>query len=267
MSCPKCGFQQDGGETCLRCGIVFTRYHAAAELRRVRMESAASPIQPEAGLFRRLYRIFRWVGPAALIIALMLIFRPSHSPQIELNPEATKRAETKLQEFHKSMGQGSEQRLDMDESELNGWLSANLALKKPQGSDTPAPQKGDSLIDTAKTATGGQSIDKETLEQARSSIRDVKIELLEDALRIYALFDVRGVDMSLEIEGQPVVRDGYLKLEPTGGKLGSFPLVAGALRSVTDRLFDSPQNKEKFKLPPDIQDIRIENAHLVIISR
>jgi hypothetical protein len=86
-------------------------------------------------------------------------------------------------------------------------------------------------------------------------------------LRIYAVFDFHGVDLSLELEGPLVVRDGYIKLEPTGGKLGSLPLMAGTLQSVTDRLFDSPENKEKFRLPPQIQDIRVEHGQLVVLSR
>jgi hypothetical protein len=75
------------------------------------------------------------------------------------------------------------------------------------------------------------------------------------------------MDFSLELEGTPVVRNGYLKLEPIRGKIGSLPLMAGALKSATDRLFDSPQNREKFRLPPEIEDIRVEQAQLVIISR
>jgi hypothetical protein len=75
------------------------------------------------------------------------------------------------------------------------------------------------------------------------------------------------MDLSLELEGKPVIRDGYIMLESSGGKLGSLPMMAGTLKSATDRLFNSPQNREKFKLPPDIQDVRIEQGQLIIISR
>jgi hypothetical protein len=39
------------------------------------------------------------------------------------------------------------------------------------------------------------------------------------------------------------------------------------LRSAADRLFSSPENKEKFKLPPYIQDVRVENGNMVVLSR
>ena len=230
-------------------------------------EADAGTTQKAIGPFRKFYRVFRWASLAGLIIVLFLMLRPSPPPRIAPTLEAAKRAEAKIEEFQSSAGQGTEQRLEMDESELNGWLGDNLALKRPEGSIPARPKTPESLIDLAKTATGGQPAGGEALEQAQSSVRDVRIELLEDSLRIYTLFDFHGMDLSLELEGQLAIHEGYLKLEPTAGKLGSLPLMAGTIKSVTDRLFEAPGNKEKFKLPPNIQDIRIEQGRLVIISR
>jgi hypothetical protein len=265
MNCPKCGFQQDDGTECLRCGIIFARYHSGTES--LPPKATPNPVQPAIGRFRRFYRIFRWVCLAGTILVLFLILRPSSPPRIEASPEAVQSAETKIAEFQSSLEQGSGQRLEMDEPELNGWLRNNLALKKPAGSRATIPQNTESLIELAKVATGGQAVNNADLEQAQTSVRDVRIELLEDRLLIYALFDFHGMDLSLEIEGQPVVRDGYLRLEPSGGKLGSLPLMAATLQSATARIFDSPENKEKFKLPPSVQDIRVEQGHLIVLSR
>jgi hypothetical protein len=267
MNCPKCGYQQDAGTECLRCGIIFARYHSEAVSLPPEAKFGPNPVRPAIGKFRRFYRIFRWVCLAATILVLFLILRPSSPPRIEASPAAAESAESKIEQFQSSIGLGTEQRLEMDESELNGWLRNNLALKKSSGSEPAIPQNTENLIELAKTATGGQTISNETLEQAQTSVRDVKIELLEKSLRVYALFDLHGMDLSLEIEGQPVVRDGYIKLEPSSGKLGSLPLMAGTLQQATARIFDSPENKEKFKLPPDIRDIRIEQGQLVVISR
>jgi hypothetical protein len=267
MNCPKCGYQQDAGTECLRCGIIFARYRSGAVSLPPEAKPGPNPVQPAIGKLRRFYRIFRWVCLAGTIFVLFLIFRPSSPPRIEASPAAAESAESKIELFQSSIGLGTEQRLEMDESELNGWLRNNLALKKSAGSKPANPQDTETLIELAKTATGGRTISNEDLEQAQTSVRDVKIELLENSLRVYALFDLHGVDLSLEIEGQPVVRDGYIKLEPSSGKLGSLPLMAGTLQRATARIFDSPENKEKFKLPPDIRDIRIEQGQLVVLSR
>ncbi len=154
----------------------------------------------------------------------------------------------------------------MDQAEVNAWLGANLGLKKPD-SQFLASQTQESLFELAKTAAGGRRIDRDSFQQAQSSVRDIKVELTNDSLLLYTIFDLHGMDMSLELEGKLSVQDGYLRMEPIAGKLGSLPLMLGTLRAVTARLFDSPENREKFKLPPYIRDIGIENGNLVIISR
>jgi hypothetical protein len=75
------------------------------------------------------------------------------------------------------------------------------------------------------------------------------------------------MDLSLELEGQLTVRDGCLRLEPTAGKLGSLPLMQATLEGAAYRLFDSPENKEKFRLPPEIRDVRVERGRLIVSSQ
>jgi hypothetical protein len=267
MNCPKCGFSQAEGTECLRCGIIFVRYHATTGSSDFSLQSTADVTSKRVGPFRRFFRIFRWFALVGAILALYFMLRPSAPPRIMATHEAAKRAEAKIEEFQSSIGRGTDYRLEMDEAELNGWLSENLALKKKTGSGLEQSPTPPSSTDQVKPTTSDPSAEREALEQIQSSVRDVKIELLADTLRIYALFDMHGMDLSLELEGRPIVRDGYIKLEPLRGKLGSLPLMAGTLKSVADRLFESPENREKFKIPPDIQDVRIEQGRLVVISR
>ncbi len=98
-------------------------------------------------------------------------------------------------------------------------------------------------------------------------MRDLKIELFEDSLRAYVAMDFYGKKMSLELEGRLMVKDGYLRLEPTAGKLGSLPLLPGTLESAARRLFDSPENREKFRVPPAIVDIQVKHGNLTVTTR
>jgi hypothetical protein len=54
-----------------------------------------------------------------------------------------------------------------------------------------------------------------------------------------------------------------LRFEPLGGQIGSFPIPLSALESAVQRLMDSPENREKLKLPPEISDLRIQNGEVV----
>jgi hypothetical protein len=262
MICPKCGFLQEGGSECLHCGVIFARFHSP-QAAPANKDKGESPLRTTWICFRRFYRIFRWVSLAVLVTVFILILRNSEPPAIVVAPDAPKHAEEKIQRFQSAVQHGASEKLELDQMELNGWISTNLALKKPE-----TLQVGEKSLELlAKTATGGQQLDQIQVQQVQSSIRDVKIELLDDTLRLYAVFDAHGVDLSLELEGRIFAEDGYIRLEPAAGKLGSLPLATGTLRAASARLFDSPENKDKFRLPPEIQDIRVEHGNLVLISR
>ncbi len=269
-TCPKCEFQQKQNDECLRCGIIFARFHPANDpiLSITQNGSQSISAPPKRGLLRSAYRVFRWVSLASLILVLILILRPSTPPRIASAPDARKRVDTKIKEFQQSVQQGRAEILEMDEAELNGWLGENLPLKRSTSdADTSPIKTADSAISLAKKASATEASASTTAEQVQSSVRDVKIELRDNSLRAYVAFELYGKNLSLELEGQLTVREGCLRLLPAAGKLGSLPLLAGTLNSTANRLFDSPQNREKFRLPPQIQDIHIERGQLVILSR
>jgi hypothetical protein len=132
------------------------------------------------------------------------------------------------------------QRIALTEEELNSYLTAHLAL---QGG-APGAEPG--------------------VEQAKSSVRDVKVTLEGDRARVFAVFNLAGKDLTLELEGRLRVAGGYLRFEPTGGKLGDLSLPQSALAALFSRLLDTPENRESFRMPPEIRDIRVENGELVI---
>jgi hypothetical protein len=261
--CPKCGFQQDGGEECLRCGVIFARYFASLS---ARPAQARDEKPPRAGLGRTLYRIVTWGSLVLLVLVLFLILRPSSPPSIVVSADSTARANAKAQEFQVSLQKGQEATLDMDEPELNGWLSANLALKRPESTTESAGPPHEIAAAIAKKTLAMQSA-AVPVQEVQSSVRDVKIELFDETLHAYILFELRGKEMSLELEGRLIVRDGCLALEPTAGKLGSLPLPSGSLDAAARRLFESPENKEQFRLSPEIRDVSVRRGHLVISTR
>ena len=109
-------------------------------------------------------------------------------------------------------------------------MNANLALNKPAEPPFTNTHEQGSSISSTNTEIAQNGSEDPTLEKVKSSIRDVKVELLEDSICVYAIFELHGMELSLEIEGRILVQDGYLRLEPTRGKLGSLPLLAGTLR-------------------------------------
>jgi hypothetical protein len=245
MNCPKCGFEQSEGSECLHCGIIFTRYHEKDSAPPLEQSPDTDIPNPKTGYLRKIFRIVCLLSLGILLLAIILIFHKSQPPEIKIFPDSAQLAEDKIKEFQEEASQTPESELRLDESELNGWLGKNLALKPSPGN-----------IEADATAT----------KPAQSSIRDLKIKMREDSLVIYAVVDAHGMNVSLELEGEPQVIDGYLRLNPKSGKLGSLPLTDGMLQKTVRQIFDSPENSEKFRLPPQIQNIRIENGQLIVTS-
>jgi hypothetical protein len=209
-------------------------------------------------MLMRFYKVFRVVVLVVMIVAIALVFRTSPPPPVDRDPNAAQTLQAKLVEEQRQSDAKEPHKLEMNEAELNSMLSQNLQLAPP-AKPAPAPAP-------APAAPAAPSKDP-TIEEVQSSVRDVKVSLLDSSVRAYVIFAFHGADLSLQLDGQLGVRDGYLRFTPIGGKLGSLPLPQAALDNAVAKLFDSPDNKEKFHVPPDVQDIRVEGNQLVVSYR
>ena len=253
--CPKCGSEQEGGIQCRNCFAVLADQKRIAARRGPRAQTDYTPARGKSGgVFRLIYRIFTWTSLAFLVLAVVLILRKSTPPQVPIDPQAAARVETKLRESQSAAEAGQPHRLRLDTPELNAFLGANLALNR-----NPAPPGGAPSLPPAGA--------EPSIAEVQSSVKDVKINLLDDRVQAYVLFDFHGQDLSLLLEGRLGVENGYLRFEPTGGKLGSLPIPQATLESAVRRLLTSPENREKLGLSAEIGDIRIENGNIVIAYR
>jgi hypothetical protein len=97
----------------------------------------------------------------------------------------------------------------------------------------------------------------------RSAVKDVKVELVGDHVRAYVIFDFHGKDMSLVLEGKLGSQNGYLQFEPVSGQIGSLPIPQSTLETAVRKMMESPENREKLRLPADMSGLKIENGEVV----
>jgi len=202
-----------------------------------------TPPKPPTSIWRKAWRVIYWLSILAGAWTLVLMLRRAPTPQVSVSPQAARSAEKKLAVLaappEPSLTPGEPQRIALTEQELNSYLAAHLALQ------------------------GGMPGAEPTAGQVKSSVRDVKVTLAGDRARVFAVFDLAGKDLTLELEGRLHVVDGYLRFEPTGGSLGDFSL-SQAVAAVIPRLVENPITGASFRVPPGIRDIRVENGELVI---
>ena len=212
-------------------------------------------------LFRRLYRVFRWAVLVVLVTALILILWTAPPPKVAVDPEAPQRLERKLRLFEADARLGLSHPLRLDEAEVNNWMQTSLAQAAER-----APRPAAGFARSASNTDPNASTDL-TVEEAQSNVRDVKVHMTGEQITAYVLFNLYGKELSLTLEGRLSVQDGYLRLAPTRLMLGSLPIPRATVDRAVSSLFDSPENRERFRLPPDIRGLKVENSELVVTWR
>jgi hypothetical protein len=207
-----------------------------------------------------IFRIVRWLVYGCALILLILLLHKAAPPAVATTPEAAARVEQKFQDVQQAVAQGQSATLRMNETELNSYLASHLELsggKASRGAASAAPS-----VDPHATSNPEQPT-ADDVQQRRSNVRDVKVQLIDDHVRAYVVFDVHGKDMTLQLEGKLGADNGFLRFEPVSGQIGALPIPQSTLEAAVRRMMESPVNRDKLKLPSDISDLRIENGEVV----
>ena len=229
-----------------------------------------APRKPLSPL-RLAFRIVRWATYLGAIITLLMAFHVTPPPIIVTSPQAAAKVEQKFEAVEQAVASGQSATLRLDQTELNSYLASHLDIA-PNGpakaaSTSTAPNGAASDLPTPNGTASDPPMPSgtsaEQLEQVRSSVRDVKVELVDDRVRAYIVFDFHGKDMTLQLEGRLAATNGYLRFEPVSGQIGSLPIPQSTLETAVQKMMDSPENREKLKLPAEISGLKIENGEVV----
>jgi len=205
------------------------------------------------------FRFLRWSTYLAAFITIILVLHKSPPPAVVATSQAAASAEEKLSQAQQSISQGQPTTLRLDQAEVNSYLASHLDLA-PQ---SPAAPTSTPQASPGVSGGGSGPMTSTDIEQAKSSVKDVKVTMEGDQVHAYVVFDLHGKDMTLDLVGKLGAQDGYLKFVPVSGKIGALPIPQSALESAVRQLMESPDNRDKLKLPPDVSDLRIENGELV----
>ena len=236
---------------------------------------------PKTVPWRMIFRVIRWATYISAAITLAMVLHKAPPPAIETSAQAAARVEQKFEQVQQAVSAGQPAEMRMDQTELNSYLLSHLDIAanpdSPQAQAaaqpaTPGTVRAASQANAAPAASGsGNGLDMpvpagssaEQIEQVRSQVKDVKVELVEDRVRAYVVFDMHGKDVTLQLEGKLNAENGYLNFEPVSGQIGSLPLPPAALQSAMRHILENPENREKFKLPADMSDLKIVNGEVV----
>jgi hypothetical protein len=225
----------------------------------VPVATSEEPVTPWVWAFR----CVRWSTYLAALITLILLLHKAPPPAVQSSPQAAARAEEKLEQAQQTVSQGQKATLRLDESEVNSFLASRLESAKDSPVNSLGSTNASSPDAAPQSSEGSDAPSAADIEQMRNSVKDVKLQMEGDQVKAYVVFDVHGKDMTLNLVGKLGTEDGYLKFEPISGQLGSLPIPQSALEAAVKRIMESPENREKLKLPADVSDMHIENGQVV----
>ena len=208
--------------------------------------AAAGAIAAKPNPWKLIFRIFRWSTYAFALIAILMIFHAAPPPPVVTSVQAAASAEQKIAQVEQAVNSGQPATLRMDESELNSYLASHLDIS-PNGSPNASPN----------------GAAPPNVEQVRSAVKDVKVQLIDDRVRAYVVFGFHGKDMTLQLEGKLGAEDGFLRFEPVSGQIGSMPIPQSSLETAVRHMMESPENREKLRLPAEMSGLKIENGEIV----
>jgi hypothetical protein len=167
------------------------------------------------------FRIVRWTVYACALIVLILLLHKPAPPVVSTTPEAAARAEQKFQDVQQSVAQGQPATLRMTETELNSYLASHLVL--PANNNAVSGAANAAPSGTPDAAPNSDQPTMDDVEHMRSNVKDVKVQLVDDHVRAYVVYDVHGKDVTLQLVGKLGADNGFLRFEPVSGPVGYAP--------------------------------------------
>jgi hypothetical protein len=184
-------------------------------------------------------KVSRIISLCILVLALVAVLMALRAPSATLVPvsdQDAKSFDAKIVSLEQAHQQGVAQTAHITETELSSMLQESL-------DETAANPRGSVVLKAASVHLEGDGF-----------------------VGVFTL-SVSGKDLYLTLTGTLDTLDGRLQIAPSTAKLGTLPIPAAVFRSLLAKQFDSPEARERLRLPEFIKDVRIENGELLIETK
>src|SRR5271157_3152281 len=159
---------------------------------------------------------------ALAVIAVLLALRAPSTTLVPVSAQDVKSFDEKISSLVQAHQRGVTQTAHITETELTSKLQ--------QGVDESAANPQGSVV-----------------------LKAASVHLEGDGVEGVFTLDVSGKELCLTMTGALGVLDGRLQIQPSSAKLGSLPIPASAFRSLMQKQFDSPEARERLRLPEFIK--------------
>lgn len=175
-------------------------------------------------------------GLAVALIGLALILHTTPPPVIHTDAAAAQRLQREIKLAQAAATNGTPGVVSADEIELNSILKEYVKAAAD------------------KTPTNSDAV-----------VRDMKMTLAEDRLRLYVLVNLRGRNLTFALEGKVRSAGGFLDFEPVNATIGSLSMPKASLKRAIEQMIATPETQELMRLPRNLRDLHVENGRLILV--
>ena len=180
-------------------------------------------------------KVSRIISVSILVLALFAVLMALRAPNATLVPvsaEDVKSFDEKIASLVLAQQQGATGIAHITEAELSSKLQ--------QGLDGNPPNPGTVVVKAAS------------------------IRLEDDKFVGVFTLDASGKELYLTVTGTLEVVDGRVQIQPSSAQLGRLPIPGMVFRRILERQFDTPETRERLRLPAFIKGVHIENGELLV---
>lgn len=181
---------------------------------------------------RKIYRTISWFLLLLCLISILLVLRRPASTRVEVSSEAAKSFDEKIAELERARQERAPREIHITETELNSKLQESL--QAPPSVSSPIAVKGATVHLDGSELVGTFTV------------------------------NISGKDVYVTIGGTLGASNGQMQFTPVEVKMGSLPIPVSAVRYKLREKLDSPEMRDRLKLPESVKDIRVENGEIVL---
>jgi len=199
---------------------------------------------PEKRTSPSTHRFLKWLSVVAVsfaalfLLGLALLFHVTPPPVVHIDPAAAQRLTEEIKRAEAEVASGKTATILADETEINSAIAVYLRAPLDRSSS-----------------------------EVEGGVRDIKLSMSHERLRIYALLNLHGKDISILLEGKVRTVDGRLDFQPISGRIGAVPLPRSTLVNALNRAMTDSESRSFLQLPPNVRDVKIEDGKIAVVYR
>jgi hypothetical protein len=208
------------------------------------------------------WKLDRIISIATLISSVVAIVLVLKKPQPVSQPIPAAVAASKAESFQQKIQQ-------LDQPRPAGEAPAEVHLKADELSAAIAEAAGAipsaAMSTSPGTPTSVPSSPDATIGPGTPDIKDYQLNFDGDVARGQFVANIGGKDVYVTLAGHLGSKDGYATFDPTEFKVGDLDIPVSLVNGALQKKLD--EQRDRLKLPDDVQGIKVENGELVMTGK